>query len=68
MIAKLERRIDNQVAAEVAALGERLRGEIIYFVTGLADALVAVLAEGQGGGGHDPPLAGPKMSPDPLRS
>ena len=68
LIARIERRIDKQVAAEVAALGESLRGEVVYFMTGLADAIAARLSKGNGGAGSgDPPLAAPKISPNPLQ-
>ncbi|MGQ0589031.1 MAG: hypothetical protein ACT4N8_05790 [Sphingosinicella sp.] len=68
LLARLERKIDKQVAADVAELGESLRGEVAYFMTGLADAFAARLSEGKGGaGGGDPPLAGPKISPNPLQ-
>ena len=68
LVERLERRIEKRVAAEVAAMGETLRGEIVYFMTGLIDAVAARLPEGNGGGaGGDPPSAGPKISPNPAQ-
>jgi hypothetical protein len=52
LVEGLEGRIDERVAAEVAALGETLREEIMYFVTRLFDRLLTALVppvEGRGG-------------------
>jgi hypothetical protein len=70
LLDRLESRIETQVAAEVAALGETLRGEIVHFVTGVFDRLlpvIASIAERRGGtaaAGRGPPA--PEISPNPL--
>ncbi len=67
----LESRIGAQVTAEVAVLGETLRGEIVHFVTGLFDRLLPViesLAEGQrvtAAARRGPPPS--EISPNPVQ-
>jgi len=78
MLDGLERKIETQVAAEVAALGEELRGEgetlrgeVVSFVTTLFDALLPVLAslaEGEcdtADAGRRP--RAPETSPNPVQ-
>ena len=68
LIDRLENRIDAQVAAEVATLGETLHREIVDFVTAVFDRLlpiIASLAEGAIGlpARRGPPA--PEISPNP---
>jgi hypothetical protein len=71
LIDRLETRIDAQVTAEVAALGEALEGEIVHFVTTVFDRLLPVIASiaercgSPAGDGRGPPA--PEISPNPLK-
>jgi hypothetical protein len=71
LVEGLEARIDERVAAEVAALGETLRAEIVYFVTRCLDRVLAALSpasEGRGGeGGGERGAGRPKISPNPVQ-
>ena len=70
LLDRLESRIDAQVAAEVAALGETLRGEIVHFVTTIFDRMLPVIAsiaerrDSMSGAGRSPPP--PEISPNPV--
>jgi hypothetical protein len=67
LVERLERRIDRQVAQEIAGL----RGEIVYFATQVFDRMLTALgppAEGRGGeGGAARRAEGPEIPPNPLK-
>jgi hypothetical protein len=71
LLDRLETRIDTQVAAEVTALGETLRGEIVHFVTSVFDSLLPVIAsiaerqDGTAAAGRGPPAF--EISPNPVQ-
>jgi len=72
LIDRLEDRIDAQVTAEVAALGERLEGKIVNFVTEIFDRLLPLIdaiAEGsanRAGTGRGPSAG--EISPNPVQT
>jgi len=72
LLDRLETRIETSVAEEVAALGETLRGEILYFVTALFDRLLDAIApalqgrSGKSGAERRPPAS--EISPNPLQT
>lgn len=67
----LDSRIEAQVAAEVAALGETLRGEIVHFMTSIFDRLLPLIAsiaerqDGAAAAGRAPQPA--EISPNPVQ-
>lgn len=71
LVEGLEERIDERVAAEVSALGEKLREEIVYFVTRCFDRVLTALLPATEGRGSKPGAesgAGdPKISPNPVQ-
>jgi len=71
LLDRLEEKIEARVVAEVAALGEKLRGEITYFMTRLFDRLLTALVPPvEGRGGKDGARRGresPEISPNPAQ-